>query len=246
MRPIATLSLVALSFFLGAACAPDLDGLFGPPGCEPGYAGSPPTCQAQGGTGLGGSATDAGPDAPAPDCHLTCQLSVSGACCGCPAGCSPGIPDGMCEDGLSCSDFDGGAGGGDSSGDGGGQSGSGGSDAGAACAHSPCEAGGTALDPACDPCVAQVCATDPACCDSAWGAPCAQYVDTICGDGGYFSVCGKSGTCSHGICEKGAALNSNCNLCVYVVCEKYPGCCTTGWAQACADAVVTDCQLPCP
>lgn len=249
MRPIAALSFAALSFFLGAACAPDLDGLFGPPACEPGYAGSPPTCQAQGGAGLGGSAPDAGPDAPAPDCHLTCQVSITGACCGCPAGCSPGIPDGMCEDGLSCSDLDGGSatstsgtGGGkiEDAGNGGGYSGS--------CAHDPCAANGGPLAPDCDPCVAEVCEYVPSCCTTEWDATCAAYVDIKCGDGGTYSKCGKSGgDCSHSVCDTGAALQDGCNLCVYEICgSMLAGCCTVAWLQECVDAVSLECELPCP
>lgn len=57
-------------------------------------------------TACGGSESAAlsagtfGPDAS--DCHETCAISITGACCGCPAGCATGVPDGLCFDGLAC------------------------------------------------------------------------------------------------------------------------------------------------
>ena len=124
-----------------------------------------------------------------------------------------------------------------------------------ACAHDKCGAG-VALDATCDPCVTAVCAVLPQCCaqDGAWDVSCLNQIERTCGDGGNstesFAYCGKAGTCEHDLCATGTPLTGGvsaaCDLCVYVVCSKYPSCCTAGWTRPCTDQAQLICAITCP
>ena len=57
---------------------------------------------------------------------------------------------------------------------------------------------------------------------------------------------GSTATCSHQLCEEGAALDPSCHGCVQAVCDADPSCCTGNgmtddWDDACVELVYTEC-----
>lgn len=63
---------------------------------------------------------------------------------------------------------------------------------------------------------------------------------------------GTSGTCSHAICETGAALVAGCDAtqpgepsCVSAVCAARPSCCAGSWSSHCTDLLASECGVTC-
>jgi hypothetical protein len=117
----------------------------------------------------------------------------------------------------------------------------------AGCAHDKCETNGP-LDPACDPCVAQICQQDLFCCDTQWDTLCVEQVRTVCNS----LICPESqGTCTHGLCVTGSALQPGCDSppaatsCVAQICSADLFCCQTAWDSVCVDEVETICGKNC-
>lgn len=110
--------------------------------------------------------------------------------------------------------------------------------------HDKC-ATGAALAGA-DTCVADICAADPYCCTTAWDATCVAEVRTICDS---LSCAEADGTCSHSLCDGGAALVNTCDStkanCVAAVCAADAYCCTTAWDSLCVSEVDSVCGNNC-
>ena len=103
----------------------------------------------------------------------------------------------------------------------------------AACAHSPCVAGGT-LNGFCNWCVGTICAQDPYCCNTAWDAQCVSEVATICGQ-----------RCDCNVCQQGQSINAYACPCAGSVCAQDPYCCMHGWDAQCVSEVASFCGTPC-
>jgi len=65
-------------------------------------------------------------------------------------------------------------------------------------------------------------------------APCSNPFQA-CGSGGSSNV--GSGSCTHNVCDTGAALDGACDSCAASVCAEDPYCCTTEWDSICVGEV---------
>ncbi|MEZ4311507.1 MAG: hypothetical protein R3F14_26020 [Polyangiaceae bacterium] len=140
-------------------------------------------------------------------------------------------------------------------------------DTGEDCAHDPCFPG-VALDPNCHPCVWDVCEADPYCCMTGWNQQCADEALGCGCSGGPPDPGGAgggdpgpepepepepepdpepdpTGTCSHGLCDSGDALDPSCDPCADAICQADDYCCTVEWDFFCVFDAVTSCPDSC-
>lgn len=72
--------------------------------------------------------------------------------------------------------------------------------------------------------------------------PCANPLQA-CGEAGGTTT--GSGTCDHGVCDEGGALDPSCGPCAEAVCGNDAYCCTTAWDELCVKAVDELCTTSC-
>ena len=106
--------------------------------------------------------------------------------------------------------------------------------------HKPCGAHdicveGMALHRSSDSCVAAICDDQSRCCRKRWNSECVEAAGTVCHD--------PCEPCSHGVCDFGGPLSSECGACEQAVCEQDPYCCDTLWDRPCVEAAEELCLM---
>ncbi len=96
---------------------------------------------------------------------------------------------------------------------------------------------GESLKRSSNDCVARVCDQDRSCCRGHWDASCVTRATALCGD--------TCETCTHDVCEAGAALDASCGECAEKICGIDPFCCDTLWGEDCVAKVETVCGDSC-